>query len=73
MSYHVTQFYQAFSHALVLQATSAGARRPGYEATSLVVTDNNRGGLPPAPTSKMHYVSEFEKRAHFVQRPDFCF
>jgi len=30
-SLHVTQFYQAFP-MLVLQATNAGVRRPGYEA-----------------------------------------
>jgi len=32
-TYHVTQFYQAFPHVIVLQATNAGVRRPGYEAT----------------------------------------
>jgi len=33
-SYHVTQFYQAFPRvSTVLQATNAGARRPGYEAS----------------------------------------
>jgi len=36
-SYHVTQFYQAFPHIIVLQATNTGARRPGYEATRRVV------------------------------------
>ena len=33
LTLHVTQFYQAFP-ALVLQATNAGVRRPGYEATT---------------------------------------
>jgi len=31
---HLTQFYQAFP-MLVLQATNAGVRIPGYEATQL--------------------------------------
>jgi len=35
-SYHVTEFYKA-SPVLVLQATNAEARRPGYEATSWVL------------------------------------
>ena len=36
-SFHMTQFYQAFP-TLVLQATDAGVRRPGYEATTLLRT-----------------------------------
>jgi len=32
-SYHVTQFYQAFPRVIVLQATNAGVRSPGYKAS----------------------------------------